>query len=90
MMCFVADALRIFNTQNSMIARYADNAFIVINWYKSWDEIDSYINNATSLFFSLFAKYNANCENDLYLDVNAGCTYNKKDSLQICILEATA
>lgn len=71
--CFVAEALRIANPNDSYIAHISDEDFVVINTFHTEDEIDGRINNATSVFFGIMDRFNQTNGKEYYVEVNAGC-----------------
>jgi diguanylate cyclase (GGDEF)-like protein len=71
---FVADALRLANKDNGFIARSGNDEFVIFNYVDSESEVETVINNATSVFFGVITGYNSNNEKDYFLEVNCGCT----------------
>lgn len=72
---FVAQALKMANSEDCFIAHVAEDAFAVINYYDEPDSISDVINKATSVFFSVIEGYNTRSSKDYYVEVNCGCTY---------------
>ncbi len=71
---FVAEALKLANTENCYIGHIAEDEFIIINYYNSFSEVSDTINKATSVFFSIIESYNSKSEKEYYVEVNCGCT----------------
>ena len=71
---FVADALRLANKDNGLIARSGNEEFIVVNYVNTENEVHTVIDNATSVFYSIIEGFNANSGKEYYLEVNCGCT----------------
>lgn len=79
--CFVAEALKMANPNNCLIAQIGDDSFIVINYYDDKSEVGSTIDRATEVFYSMIDKYNQTNGLDYYVEVNAGCTYPVNGSM---------
>ncbi|MBQ9483097.1 MAG: EAL domain-containing protein [Ruminiclostridium sp.] len=71
---FVADALRLANKDNGFIARSGNEEFVIFNYVDREDEVETVINNATSVFYSIIGGYNTNSNKEYVLEVNCGCT----------------
>ncbi len=75
---FVAEALKLANTENCFIGHIADDEFIVINFFDENENlseaISSTINRATGVFFKLVEDYNKGTGREYYVEVNCGCS----------------
>lgn len=75
---FVAEALKLANTENCFIGHIAEDEFIVINYFESREDladvISNTINRATGVFFNLVEDYNKGADREYYVEVNCGCT----------------
>jgi len=73
--CFVAEALKVANTQNSYIAHTSDDQFIVICQFDDEAEVKVEVSNSAMLFFKLLEDYNK-VNNKIYnLEVLAGTAH---------------
>lgn len=71
--CFVAEALKIANPNDCMIAQISDDSFAIINYFDDRAAISSTINHATTLFYSLLGEYNQSNGFEFNVDVSCGC-----------------
>ena len=75
---FVAEALKLANTDNCFIGHIAADEFVVINYYDSADQIGPTINRATTVFFNAMEDYNKNSGKEYFVEMNCGCTTIEK------------
>lgn len=71
---FTADALKLANKDNGVVARTGNDEFIVINYVNNPRDVDKIINNAVSVFYGIIEGFNSTSNKDYYLEVNCGCT----------------
>lgn len=70
----VSESLQLANPSNAIIARIADDEFVVINLEDPDVNMSEIIVNAVAIFFSNNENYNSNQSKDYYVEVNCGCT----------------
>lgn len=76
---FVAEALKLSNTDDCFIGHIADDEFLVINYFDP-DKCDvskaisETIDRATSVFFKLVEEYNNGSGKEYFVEVNCGCS----------------
>lgn len=71
---FVAEALKIANPSDCLVAHIAEDEFVIVNYYGDSNAIGDTINKATSVFFSLIEGYNTSSGKKYFVEVNCGCT----------------
>lgn len=71
---YIAEALKIANPKDSVIAHPQDDEFIVINYYNSETELSNDIDCATKVFWGIIESFNAEQHKEYNLEVCAGCT----------------
>lgn len=76
---FVAEALKLANTDDCFIGHIADDEFLVINYFDPEKNdiskaISDTINRATSMFYKLVEEYNTGSGKEYYVEVNCGCS----------------
>lgn len=71
---FVAECLKLANPMDCFIAHVQEDLFMVLNYYRSEDEVDPTIGRATSAFYSQIESFNKESSKEYYIEVNAGCT----------------
>ncbi|MBQ8639362.1 MAG: EAL domain-containing protein [Lachnospiraceae bacterium] len=72
-MRLVAKKLKKANPVDCYLAHIAEDTFLIINYYKSADQIADTINSATSSFFGQIGDYNNNSGKEYFVEVNCGC-----------------
>lgn len=70
----VSERLKAANPSDCFIAHISEDEFLIVNYADDGYAIGDIINKATSTFFSLNDKYNANSGNAYFVEVNCGCT----------------
>ena len=71
--CFVAEALKMANPYDCLIAQIADDSFAVINYYDDYSSIGITIDRATAVFYNIIGNYNQTNSLDYNIDVSCGC-----------------
>ncbi|MBR6752419.1 MAG: EAL domain-containing protein [Clostridia bacterium] len=76
---FVAEALKLANTDDCFIGHIADDEFLVINYFDPArcdvsTAISETIDRATSMFYKLVEEYNGGSGKEYYVEVNCGCS----------------
>ena len=76
---FVAEALKLSNTEDCFIGHIADDEFLIINYFDPDREdiskaISDTIDRATSMFYKLVEEYNTGSGKEYYVEVNCGCS----------------
>lgn len=75
---FVAEVLKLANTEDCFIGHIADDEFVVVNYFGEREDlseaISNTINRATSVFFGQLEEYNTRNARDYYVEVNCGCS----------------
>lgn len=70
---FVAEALKMANPNDCLIAHITDDTFAVINYYDDVAVIGSTIDRATAFFYNLLGNYNQTNGLEYNIDVSCGC-----------------
>lgn len=70
----IAEALKVANPENCLIAQIAEDEFVIVNYYHDGNMIGDVIQNSTAVFFRMIEAYNTDCGKDYYVEVNCGCT----------------
>lgn len=76
---FVAEALKLANTDDCFIGHIADGEFLVINYFDPETDdisvaISDTIDRATGMFYKLVEEYNTGSGKEYYVEVNCGCS----------------
>lgn len=72
-LCYIAEALKLTNTSNCMIAHIADDTFLVVNYSDNVEQIGEIINDAVGTFYKLLEHYNRTNGKEYAIEVNVGC-----------------
>lgn len=69
-----AEALKLANQTDCYIAQFAEDGFVVVNYYDDPTTIGDVIYKATTTFFGVIEGYNSTSGKEYYVEVNCGCT----------------
>lgn len=91
-LCFVAEALKIANHNNCVVAHITEAEFVVVNYYEKGQDIGSTIDSATSVFYSIIERYNHENQKEYLIEVRSGVAiakYLDYPKLETMIKDAT-
>lgn len=68
------DALQLANVQKTLVARIADDSFVVVNEAESAEKAGEMVSEAVPIFYRFIEGFNKNQDKEYYVEVNCGCT----------------
>ncbi len=74
MVRFVAQSLKLANQNDCYVAQFAEDSFVVVNYYEDATAISDTIGKSTTTFFGVIEGYNSTSGKEYYVEVNCGCT----------------
>lgn len=74
MVRLTADVLQLANPPKTLIARIADDSFVVINEAENAERAGELVSEAVPVFYRFIESFNKNQDKEYYLEVNCGCT----------------
>lgn len=71
---FVSEALQLANPINTVLARFSENEFAILNIEEPDVDIGEIITRSVSVFFGVLESFNSDPTKDYFVEVNCGCT----------------
>lgn len=74
MIRLTVDALQLANVSKTLIARIADDSFVVINEAEDAEKAGKLVDAAVPVFYHFIESFNRNQDKEYFVEVNCGCT----------------